>query len=985
LGAVDDTLATNPNAQPLKPATGEDLPFEAQGRYGGEETEIGRGGIGRVVVRTDVHLGREVAVKELLPEFQPARGSTAQQIAERFLTEARVTARLEHPGIVPVYELGRRSDGSLYYSMKRVRGRTLAAALEDCGSLDDRLSLLPHVLDVVQTLAYAHSNGVIHRDLKPQNVMVGAFGETQVLDWGLARVRGVTDEEPTRPGTSPLPPASSSSSAGTTQHGQLLGTPSYMSPEQAMGDNAKVDERSDVWALGALLFELLTGQTPFEGDTAEAMLSAVKHAPVRKVRQLEANAPIAVAAVVDHALQRDPEGRYANAVEMAEALELAMRGSASFAGRRLRKSAVFASVVTLLLVLAVGRMLSAQNDADEARALAEQMHLKGARTEAAVVARLAREQLEKKNFALAEALAHQALDARGAEPEALARGILAVLEGAPRPVLRWDVKTPGCAGLTAEHGLVACPTFGGVEVRKGDSGDVEKTLSAGPTGWQHAALFMADGTLVSAGDDRLVHVWDTAQGTELAHWSGHAAPIYVMAMRGGTLATGAMDGEVRVWEASTGTSKLLAKHAGPVRALAFTREGLLASSGPDGLRLWNVDKPEPAPKVSLDRPAQVLLPSGDALLFGVERTVFSFQKDDAWPRVEGALDDVTALAAVPGLLLAGDARGRLRAVDAQGGLQWELSGVERGVRAMAVDADQPRQVIVASRGHALQAWEFPEELGGVHAGDAVAWGWCEGNDGRSAVLLGERNGRVRNGEGRVLFEGPGARVRALAGGKANIVWGGDDGVVWLWSEAPKELARRSGKAVTAVAVSADGALGAFGFEDGSFVLQQLPKGLEVASSRGAVPQVIAFSRDGKWLAVGRDDKHVVLVDTATGAEGHLFEVDAAPTALAFHGDTLAVGLEHGAVLIALAAKRELGRVGGAGEPVRSLSFSSDGKQLIGGSDDGQAYVWDVAAHRTTHIVPLDAGDVTLVRFVDKEHVVVAGSDHTLRALRLRSP
>jgi WD40 repeat protein len=457
-----------------------------------------------------------------------------------------------------------------------------------------------------------------------------------------------------------------------------------------------------------------------------------------------------------------------------------------------------------------------------------------------------------------------------------------------------------------------------------------------------------------------------------------------MALRGGTIATGAMDGEVRLWEASTGTSKLLAKHNGPVRALAFTREGLLASSGPDGLRLWSVDKIESTPKVTLDRPAQVLLAQGDALLFGLERTVFSFKKDDAWPRVEGALDDVTALASVPGLLLAGDARGRVRAVDAQGEVQWELAGVERGVRAMAVDADAPRQVIIASRSHALQAWEFPEELGGVHVGEAVAWGWCDGNEGRSAVLLGERAGRVRNGEGKVLFEGPASRVRAIAGGGGNIVWGGDDGAVWLWGEQPHQLAKRE-RPVTAVAVSKDGALGAFGFDDGSFVLLQLPSGREVASSRGSAPQVIAFSPDGKRLAAGRADKHVAIVDTNTGEERHLYEVDAVPSALAFFGGTLAIGTEHGATLVDLESERELGRLGGPAEPVRSLSFSPDGKQLVGGSDDGQAYVWDVIAKRMTHVIPLDAGDVTLVRFVDKEHVVAAGSDHTLRALRLRSP
>ncbi len=314
--SVDQTLPTNPHASAHKPATGEDLPFEAPGRYSDTETEIGRGGIGRVVLRKDLHLEREVAFKELLPEFQPARGTEARAIAERFLSEARVTARLEHPGVVPIYELGRRADGSLYYAMKRVRGRTLAEALDACASMNDRLTLLPHVLDVFQTLAYAHSNGVIHRDLKPANVMVGEFGETQVLDWGLARVRGVTDAPTAGPPwraapARPVPPTTLSGSAGTTQHGELLGTPAYMSPEQAAGENASVDERSDVWSLGAMLFEVLTGQTPFEADDVASMISQVKNVPAGAPARSRPIAPAALVAVVDHAHQRNPRRPYA--------------------------------------------------------------------------------------------------------------------------------------------------------------------------------------------------------------------------------------------------------------------------------------------------------------------------------------------------------------------------------------------------------------------------------------------------------------------------------------------------------------------------------------------------------------------------------------------------------------------------------------------------------------------------------------------------
>ena len=157
----------------------------AEGRYE-VVSELGVGGMGRVDLVEDAHLHRRVARKELLLP-QPA-------MERRFLREARITAQLEHPGIVPVYELGRGGDGSLYYTMRRVRGRTLREELEDCGSLQERLALLSHFVDLCHALGYAHSRAVIHRDIKPDNVMVGSFGETLVLDWGLAKLAHEVDE-----------------------------------------------------------------------------------------------------------------------------------------------------------------------------------------------------------------------------------------------------------------------------------------------------------------------------------------------------------------------------------------------------------------------------------------------------------------------------------------------------------------------------------------------------------------------------------------------------------------------------------------------------------------------------------------------------------------------------------------------------------------------------------------------------------------------
>jgi eukaryotic-like serine/threonine-protein kinase len=249
--------------------------------------EIARGGMGCILKGRDVELGRELAVKVLRETHQDN-----PELARRFLEEAQIAGQLQHPGITPVYELGSFADGRPYFTMKLVRGKTLAELLAARADvLDDRPRFLGVFEQVCQTVAYAHARGVIHRDLKPSNIMVGAFGEVQVMDWGLAKVLPQASSGTEAQGgererthdTSVICTARSGNAGATesgwqTEAGALLGTPAYMPPEQARGDVELLDERADVFGLGAILCVILTGQPPFTGprDVAHDKASAAR-------------------------------------------------------------------------------------------------------------------------------------------------------------------------------------------------------------------------------------------------------------------------------------------------------------------------------------------------------------------------------------------------------------------------------------------------------------------------------------------------------------------------------------------------------------------------------------------------------------------------------------------------------------------------------------------------------------------------------------
>lgn len=296
---------------------------------------LGKGAMGLVHLARDRDLQRKVAYKQLL-------GKDNSIATARFLREAQITAQLDHPNIVPIYGMEAQSDGSLAYSMKLVQGKTFKTlmaetrAFYDQGQqpdLDHDLSqLLENFLKVCDAVAYAHNKGVIHRDLKPANLMLGRYNEVYVMDWGIARVMR---EDPNTQDATALdwiqPPLVEGEEMGeTTQLGQILGTPRYMSPQQAAGKNAHLDGRSDLFSLGLILFELITLKPAFTATSQVELLKKVLKAEKEPWRAYAAHRqiPTELMAIVDKATERKPEQRYDSVKAFSEDLRRFLRGEA---------------------------------------------------------------------------------------------------------------------------------------------------------------------------------------------------------------------------------------------------------------------------------------------------------------------------------------------------------------------------------------------------------------------------------------------------------------------------------------------------------------------------------------------------------------------------------------------------------------------------------------------------------------------------------
>jgi eukaryotic-like serine/threonine-protein kinase len=898
--------------------------LQGSGRYE-IRSEHGRGGQARVMLAFDRVIGREIALKELLPERVSSPSGAEKTLslttaAARFLREARITGQLDHPAIVPVYEIGRNEEGRLYYTMQLVRGRTFAQALSSCKTIGDRLRLLDHFLDLCQAIAFAHSRRVIHRDIKPENVMVGEFGETVLLDWGLAKVKGQEDvrgHELER-----RIQLMAQENPGNTLSGAAVGTPSYMSPEQAEGLIEEIDEQSDVWGLGAVLYEILTGHPPFDGATAHEIIGKAMKEEVRPVEIVCKEAPRDLASIAEKALRRKKSERYRSAQDLSNDVTAFMTGGKvgaheyssiellkRFAAKN--KAVVAASgAVFLIILVAFGIVFRSYQREKEA---------------------LSRERVErlKASFSNAQAYAERAGRSQG-EKRLLSSRVYAAASLVANPAYFKSpiFDPPFLQNLPAEDDTIVSAVSSIYFADHKSPISAERVLPM-ENGVIEAA-YSPDGQYLGAVDRAgFIAVWETKGWTELFRVQGHTDRANSISFFPGTrkLVTGGQDKILRTWE--IGVKAPLRSIGGiqsAVMAVAASPDGKYFVSGENNgeIHLWDSET---------GQLLRSLEKHSDAVWSVTISADNRFLASSSWDKTIGLFDLLT-----------------FQKVRSIGGFTSIITSVRfspDGHKLLAVTWDGQAKILEVESGVVSMTFgknDYPIQFSSFSPDGAY-------------IVTADLNRSIS------LWKGPAfdlvMQVEAHKEPVSSVVFSPDarwlattspDRTVKIWrfdvGHPPVEIKTSNG--VYGIDISKDGRWIATVGEEQVGHLWNAHNGnlVRVFEETGKKNKTVAFSPDGALLAAGGEDAVVRLIDVSTGKIVRVLEdLKGGIWQVAFSGDGTKIaagGRKEDAFLWDVKTGRQIFKFGTSGDSIYGLCFSPDDKKLALAEEDGSVSLWDRA-------------------------------------------
>ncbi len=967
-----------PRSGPAFELAAEALPTVPLDHYVIEE-EVARGGLGKILRAYHVPLGRTVALKELLRQ-------SSVNLDGRFVREALVTAGLQHPGIVPLYEAGRWPTGELFYAMKLVDGETLAARLHRLRTFAERVALIPNLIAVGEALAYAHSRRVIHRDIKPSNIIFGEFGETVLIDWGLAK--RLSDAEP--------PPAHGAEPAATMP-GAVIGTPLYMAPEQTRGEPA--DTRSDVYSFGLVLYETLTGCIPYDlarrGASPDEFLRRIPTQPAVRLDRRVPRAPRDLVTIVHKAMAHDPGDRYASARELVEDLKRFQTGQlvsardysawelvVRWARRHRGPLAIAAAAAMALVVLGALSVVRIDRARRQAESSVAQLHLDQGR-----LAHLRGDPLR--------ALVYLSTAAGQGKDGALLRFLLRRAEQAlERRRLVIPAHTAAAMAAYSPDGtrIATCSHDRSAAVWDARTGSLLHRL-AGHTDRVVALAWSPDGRrLATAAQDRTARIWDPESGALVATLAGHDGRVLGVAWSpdGSRLLTRSDDGTARTWDADGAAGVTIHAHEGEVTAAIWLPDGRIATAGSDKTaRVWAADGTPACVARGHTRglSAIAVSPAGDRLATGAfDQTAAIWSIDCRMLHdLVGHRDGVLRVAFDPGgltVLTAGaDGVAKLWHADT-GRLLASLDGHGGGVVAASFNADGS-EVLTGSDDRTARIWRAADgRLESVLAGHVAEVRSAAFSPDGKDVLIAERDGTAvvwdARPEGLVdtvaAGSGPVILARFLPGGRVLAVSDAGDGVCPPMRPDSRNWA-------THCELSADGRIVLRAEGDRAAAVDRVTGGERAAAVHPAAIQLHALTPTGDRAVTGSSDGTVLVWETKGGrvvlrvaVRGLLRAVAIAPdgaTAVVQTSDDMTVwDVASGAARRTFPARA--GRFS-------SLEFDARGERIVGPTLDGSAAIWDVRTGAAK--VSLEAPPTTTVAAVfspDGEFVASAGQDGRTR-------